>query len=272
MSDQQMLIIVPTYNEVQNIHKLVEQIYTYVSRVNVDLLFIDDASPDGTADLVAELASLPLNRGSIHLLRRKAKLGLGSAYRSGFHWALKRGYFRVMEMDADLSHDAKYLPAMLSAAKQADVVVASRYCKGGGTKNWPWSRRLISRGGCLYAKWVLGVRLSDLTGGFNLWSRKALLAMDLGSMDSEGYVFQIELKYRALLAGLAIVEVPFIFVERCQGESKMSSGIFWEAVKKVWQLRVHARFLKNRLALSNSESAALRDKPSGRVSRPSSSY
>lgn len=248
MSDQSTLIIVPTYNEKSNVVKLIEQIYIHVSRDKVDLLFIDDGSPDGTADLIEDY-SKSSGLKTIYLIRRPSKLGLGSAYRTGFAWGLQRKYDQFLEMDADLSHDPKYLPAMLKAARNFDCVLASRYSTGGGTKNWPFHRQLISRGGCLYAKTVLGVALADLTGGFNLWSRKAVLWMDIDSVDSEGYVFQIELKYRALLAGLCIAEVPFVFVERSEGVSKMSSGIFWEALYKVWLLRQKSNQIRQKLEL-----------------------
>jgi dolichol-phosphate mannosyltransferase len=177
----------------------------------------------------------------VHVLHRPGKLGLGTAYLDGFRWGLARSYDCLLEMDADFSHDPTYLPAMIDRARRdADVVIGSRYVAGGGTRNWGVGRRLLSRGGSLYARTVLGVRLRDLTSGFICWRRSALEAMDLDAIASNGYSFQIEMKYRALEAGLRVVELPIVFVDRRVGQSKMSRRIFAEALGMVWKLRLGA--------------------------------
>jgi dolichol-phosphate mannosyltransferase len=202
-------------------------------------LFVDDNSPDGTGDVLAALAAA---EPRVHVMHRAGKLGLGTAYVEGFTWGLGRGYAFLIQMDADGSHDPKYLPQLLALAEDgADVVVGSRYVPGGGTENWGLGRQLISRGGGLYARTVLGVDTRDLTAGFMCWRRAALEAVDLATISSNGYSFQIEMKYRAIKHGLRIVETPIVFVDRRVGQSKMSRAIFVEALLKVWSLRFGRR-------------------------------
>lgn len=226
------LIIIPTYNERENIEGICSAIFETLEHAHI--LVIDDGSPDGTAELVE---ARPEFGRSLHIVRREGKLGLGTAYLRGFQWALERDYERIFEMDADFSHDPKYLPAMLEATESADVAVGSRYVGGGGTEGWGLHRRLLSRGGSLYARTILGMKVRDLTAGFICYRREALEAIDLGAVDSNGYVFQIEMKYRAFLAGLTIREVPIVFPDRVAGESKMHAGIASEALIQVWKLR-----------------------------------
>jgi dolichol-phosphate mannosyltransferase len=200
----------------------------------VDVLVIDDRSPDGTGELADRLAAA---EPRIKVLHRPGKEGLGKAYLAGFAWALERGYRLVMEMDADFSHDPKHLPAMLAAARGADLVLGSRYVPGGGTVNWGLGRRILSRGGSLYARTILGLRFRDLTGGFKCFRREVLEAIDLGSVSCTGYAFQIELTYRAARRGYRVVEVPIVFADRRVGQSKMSRRIVLEALLKVWAIR-----------------------------------
>jgi dolichol-phosphate mannosyltransferase len=233
----QSLIVVPTYNERENVRGIAERFLAALP--GSELLFVDDNSPDGTGALLDELAGA---EPRIHVMHRDGKLGLGTAYREGFAWGLGRGYEYVLQMDADGSHDPSYLPTMLALAEDgADLVIGSRYVPGGGTANWGVGRKLISRGGGLYARTVLGVEVRDLTAGFNCWRRSALEAIDLGSITSNGYSFQIEMKYRALQKGLRLVETPIVFVDRRVGQSKMSRAIFVEALFKVWSLRFGGR-------------------------------
>ena len=226
----------PTYNERENAPGICERLFGALP--GVDLLFVDDNSPDGTGELLDEFAA---KDPRVHVMHRAGKLGLGTAYVEGFQWALPRGYEYVFEMDADGSHDPKYLPQMLELAEDgADVVVGSRNVPGGGTVNWGIGRKIISRGGSFYARTILGIDVRDVTAGFICWRRRALLALDLGTLGSNGYMFQIETKYRALQAGMKIVETPIIFVDRRVGQSKMSRAIVGEALLKVWGLRLRS--------------------------------
>ena len=228
------LIVVPTYNERDNVRGVAAAFLAALPAVQ--LLFVDDNSPDGTGQVLAELAA---GEPRIHVMHRAGKLGLGTAYVQGFGWGLERGYDYLLEMDADGSHDPKYLPQMVALADDgADLVIGSRYVPGGGTQNWGVGRKLISRGGSLYARTILGVDVRDLTAGFMLWRRTALEAIDLSTITSNGYSFQIEMKYRALQRGLRVVETPIVFVDRAVGQSKMSRKIFAEALLKVWSLRL----------------------------------
>jgi dolichol-phosphate mannosyltransferase len=227
------LIVVPTYNERDNAPGIAERLLAALP--GTDVLFVDDNSPDGTGALLDELACA---QPRIHVMHRAGKLGLGTAYVEGFGWGLARGYDYLFEMDADGSHDPKYLPQMLALAEDgADVVVGSRYVPGGGTQNWGAGRKLISRGGSLYARMILGVDVRDVTAGFVCWRRAALEAIDLSSITSNGYSFQIEMKYRAFQNNLRVVETPIVFVDRRVGQSKMSRAIVIEALIKVWGLR-----------------------------------
>lgn len=226
-------IVVPTYNEAENIGQLIPRILTW-PRFRV--LVVDDGSPDGTGAIVAALANQEQRVG---LLSRPGKLGLGSAYIAGFRRALSEGAEFIFEMDADFSHDPDYLPALLAAAEAgADLALGSRYVQGGGTTDWGLGRRLISRGGNLYAGIILGLPVADATGGFRCYRRRVLETLDLGRVRSNGYAFQIEMAYRARCAGFSIVEVPIIFPDRRVGRSKMSRRIVVEALINVWRLRL----------------------------------
>ena len=235
MSVAKHLIIIPTYNESDNIEKLLD----LISRTDpsAHILIVDDNSPDRTYQIVERLmqTSYP---GRLFLLKRSGKLGLGTAYIACFKWALARDYDYIFEMDADFSHDPKYLPAFLAAIEKYDLVLGSRYVPGGGVKNWGLLRKFISRGGSLYARTILGLSLRDLTGGFKCFRRQVLEAIDLDSVKSNGYSFQIEMTYRARCKGFRICETPIVFEDRTAGKSKMSRKIFLEAVLMVWKLRM----------------------------------
>jgi dolichol-phosphate mannosyltransferase len=227
------LIVVPTYNERDNVVDIAERLLAALP--GTDLLFVDDNSPDGTGAVLDELAA---GQRRLHVMHRAGKLGLGTAYVEGFRWGLARDYDYLFEMDADGSHDPSYLPTMLALAEDgADVVVGSRYVPGGGTRNWGLGRKLISRGGSLYARTILGVDVRDVTAGFVCWRRAALEAIDLQTISSNGYSFQIEMNHRALQRGLHLVETPIVFEDRRVGQSKMSRAIVLEALRKVWSLR-----------------------------------
>lgn len=226
------LVIIPTYNERSNLAALLPRI---LHDPHIHVLVVDDNSPDGTAALVQDLThEYP---GRLFLIRRTSKLGLGTAYLAGFRWALARDYDLICEMDADFSHDPALLPRLLAAARGADLVLGSRYVAGGSTANWSMLRRLISQAGSAYARTILGVPYQDLTGGFKCFRRAVLEAIDLDTVQATGYAFQIELTYRAHQAGFRIVEIPIVFEERRAGKSKMSPGIMFEALLRVWQLR-----------------------------------
>ena len=209
------LVVLPTYNEVENLAQIVKAILAASERI--EILVVDDSSPDGTGELADSLAGA---EPRVHVLHRANKEGLGRAYLAGFRWALAHPYRLVLEMDADFSHDPAHLPELLKAAEDADLVLGSRYVAGGGTRNWGLIRRFISRGGSLYARLILGVDIRDLTGGFKCFRRETLERLDLDSVRSEGYSFQIELTYRALNLGLRVREVPIVFVDRRVGKSK----------------------------------------------------
>jgi len=227
------LIVVPTYNERENVREILARLHGALPAS--DVLFVDDNSPDGTGALLDEIAGADRR---VHVMHRAGKLGLGTAYREGFAWGLARGYEYLFEMDADGSHDPKYLPVMLGLAQDgADVVVGSRYVPGGGTVNWGLGRKVISRGGGIYARTVLGIDVRDVTAGFVCWRRRALETIDLADIHSNGYSFQIEMKYRALQRGMKLVETPIVFEDRRVGQSKMSRAIFVEAMLQVWRLR-----------------------------------
>jgi len=227
------LICLPTYNELDNLRPMVAAIRAVVPAA--EILVIDDNSPDGTGRLADELAAAD---GQVHVLHRAGKEGLGKAYLAGFAWALSRDYGLIMEMDCDFSHDPKYLPAMLAAAGQADLVLGSRYVAGGGTVNWGLGRKLISRGGSLYARTILGLPVRDLTGGFKCFRREVLESIGLASVECTGYAFQIELTYRASRKGFRVREIPIVFADRRVGQSKMSRRIVLEAIRKVWSIRL----------------------------------
>jgi dolichol-phosphate mannosyltransferase len=229
------LVIIPTYNERGNIEQLIPSILSLDDRLHI--LVVDDASPDDTAGAVLSLQEGE-PAGRLFLSSRPGKLGLGSAYVHGFNWGLSRAYDFLIQMDADWSHPPASLTAMLRLAKEADFVVGSRYIAGGGTLNWGTGRRILSKFGSFYSRAVLGASFSDFTGGFNGWSASVLHDIRLNTLKSNGYSFQIELKYRADRLGFKYVEFPIIFDERRGGESKMSTAIALEAFWRVWQLRL----------------------------------
>ncbi len=226
MTAMRPLVVIPTYNESENIERMLRRIHECLPQAGV--LVVDDGSPDGTADLVTAVATeLP----DVHLLARAAKSGLGSAYRAGFVWGLERGYDAFVEIDADFSHDPAALPSLIAPLEEGfDVSIGSRYVEGGSIPNWSWHRHLLSRGGNLYASGVLGLGVADSTAGYRAYSAGILRRLDLGRIRAEGYGFQIEMTYRAKQHGAAITEVPISFVDREAGESKMSSFIVIEAL------------------------------------------
>lgn len=228
------LVIIPTYNEIENVSEIASAVLS--SLADGDVLFVDDNSPDGTGDQLDQMAA---QEPRIHVLHRSGKLGLGTAYLEGFRWGLDRRYEYLLEMDADFSHDPKYLPTLVEAAASgADMVVGSRYVQGGGTVNWGAGRRFISRAGGLYARTILGLDVNDPTAGFVCYRRGTLEALDLDAVHSNGYSFQIEMKYRVHLGGMTIQEIPIVFEDRRVGQSKMSRAIFLEALLMVWKLRL----------------------------------
>jgi len=229
-----VLVVVPTYNERDNLPEIVAAAHEHLPEA--DLLIVDDNSPDGTGQLADELAA---KDRKLHVLHRAGKQGLGTAYIAGFKWALARDYGFVFEMDADFSHDPKYLPIMLARARAgADLVIGSRYVDGGGTVNWGPVRKFISRGGSFYARTILGVGVRDMTAGYKCFRRQALEALDLDTVSAQGYGFQIEMTFRAIKQGFRVEEVPIVFVDRRVGQSKMSKKIFLEALTLVWKLRL----------------------------------
>lgn len=227
------LVIVPTYNERENILRLIDAVLS--QDPCIDVLVVDDGSPDCTGALVDERA---MQDKRVHVVHREKKLGLGTAYIAGFRWALEREYEFIFEMDADFSHDPQHIPEFLRSAEHADLVVGSRYRDGRVTVvNWPIGRLLLSYFANVYARAVSGLRLYDSTAGFKCFRRKVLEAIDLNDIRSNGYAFQIEMHFRTWRKGFRIVEIPIVFVDRTEGESKMSKKIVWEAVWMVWRLR-----------------------------------
>lgn len=225
-----VLVIVPTYNEVDNLAAAVAAVRAAVPAA--DILVADDNSPDGTGDLADRLATAD---PQVHVLHRAGKAGLGAAYIAGFQWALGRDYGVIVEMDADGSHDAAHLPAMLAALADADLVIGSRWVPGGSVVNWPWSRKVISQGGNLYTRLALGIGVRDATGGYRAFRRTVLEKLPLQEVASQGYCFQVDLTWRTAQAGFRIAEVPITFRERERGESKMSGSIVREAFLRVTQ-------------------------------------
>ena len=229
---EKTLVVVPTYNEKDNIIALLEGLFSELPEVNA--LVVDDNSPDGTAKIVEEKSKADPR---VHLLLRQKKEGLGRAYMAGFRWALDHGYEVIVEMDADFSHRAVDLKKMLGLLKDSDAVVGSRWVSGGGTVNWGLGRKIISRGGSFYSRCILGYPLRDWTGGFNVWRRKVVEYFFENPIESNGYSFQIELKYKALKQGFKVVESPILFEDRRVGQSKMSGKIVREALWRVWKIR-----------------------------------
>ncbi|MDW8343127.1 MAG: polyprenol monophosphomannose synthase [Verrucomicrobiae bacterium] len=225
------LVIIPTYNEKDNIGRIVPAVLA--QHPALEILVVDDGSPDGTGDLVAAMAA---ENARVHLLRRAGKLGLGTAYIAGFKWGLARDYDHFIEMDADFSHDPAEIPNLLRAAESHDLVLGSRYIDGIRVVNWPLSRLILSKGAAWYVRIVTGLPVADPTGGFKCFRRAVLEAIELDSVKSNGYAFQVEMTYKAWMLGFRIKEIPITFTDRYAGQSKMSSGIVREALWIVWML------------------------------------
>jgi len=235
---ERALVVIPTYNEVENVPGLVPQVLAQDPRLEV--LVVDDGSPDGTGRLAEALAA---KQPRVHVLHREGKLGLGTAYLTGFRWALERGYDYVFEMDADHSHDPGHLKDFLKAVEQADLVLGSRYLEGKVTVvNWSMGRLLLSYCANIYARWITGLHIWDLTGGFKCFRRHVLEAIDLSRVRSNGYAFQIEMSVRAWRKGFKLKEIPIVFVDRTEGQSKMNRSIVREAVWMVPRLRLMTWF------------------------------
>jgi dolichol-phosphate mannosyltransferase len=235
---EKALVIIPTYNEKENVRSIIQRVLGTDARLEV--LIVDDNSPDGTGNIVdGESRRNP----RVHLMRRPGKMGLGTAYRDGFGWALERDYEYIFEMDADFSHDPAHLPIFLEAAQNADFVIGSRYLDANVTVvNWPMRRLLLSYGANIYVRVVTGMRLWDATGGFKCFRRRVLAAIDLKDVRSNGYAFQIEMSFRAFRKGFKGVEIPIVFSDRTHGQSKMNKGIMIEAIRIPWLLRLWAIF------------------------------
>lgn len=246
LSPKRVLVIVPTFNEIENIRPLVTAVFSAVDgqaatdglRADTSVLVVDDNSPDGTADSVREMQATSSFGSRLHLLSRPGKQGLGKAYLAGFEWGLNENYDVLIEMDADFSHRPEDLLKLIEAVlRGSDFAVGSRYVAGGGTINWGLGRKIISRGGSLYSRMILGYPLNDWTGGFNAWTAQTLRGLGLDRVKSNGYSFQIELKFRSLEAGFKGIEVPIQFEDRRVGQSKMNSKIVFEAFGRVWGMR-----------------------------------
>ena len=231
------VICLPTYNERENLESMVEALGGVLDTATDRVLVIDDGSPDGTGEIADRLAA---ELSWVSVLHRETKEGIGPAYVAGFRHALAGDAELVLEMDCDFSHDPADVPRLIAATEEADLVLGSRYAPGGGTANWGLLRRIVSRGGCLYAQAILGLRVRDLTGGFKCFRREALEAIDLDALSAHGYAFQIETTYRVKRAGLRVQEVPITFVERRAGNSKMTGSIVAEAIWRVPLLRLRA--------------------------------
>jgi dolichol-phosphate mannosyltransferase len=234
------LIVTPTYNEKDNLPRFVDAVRSALPEA--DLMVVDDNSPDGTGAIADEIAS---KDPQVRVMHRAGKLGLGTAYIQAFEKGLGEGYDRFFEMDADLSHDVRHLPDFVRALDDgADIVIGSRNIPGGGVEGWGLGRHVISKGGSLYSRTILGLGVKDLTSGYKAFNRRALEAIDIGSVHSNGYSFQIETTYRGIRKGMRVHEVPIVFVDRTAGRSKMSRRIFVEAIGVVWKLRAEALFGK----------------------------
>ena len=231
------LIISPTYNEKKNISSLIETILNIDE--NYHILIIDDNSPDGTANIVKELQ---LKYKNLFLEERPGKAGLGTAYKYGFNWALRRNYENIIQMDADLSHDPKEITEMVRLLNNYDLVIGSRYIDGVSVVHWPIKRLILSYGANVYARIITGLPIKDSTGGFKAWKRKVLDSIDLNGVKSQGYSFQIEMNWRAWQKKFSILEHPIIFSDRTVGESKMSKKIMFEAIIVIWRMRIWKLF------------------------------
>lgn len=234
------LVVSPTYNERENLPKLMERVLALPDFI--ELLVVDDSSPDGTGELADTYAA---NNPRVHVLHRSVKDGLGRAYIAGFRWALERGYQRILEMDADLSHNPHDIPRFLEASENADLVLGSRYRDGIRVINWPLNRLMLSLGAAMYVRLITGMPFSDPTGGYKCFRREALQRLDLDSVGSNGYSFQIELTHRIWRQGLRVAEVPIVFTDRFHGKSKMSWHIVREALVMVWRLAAQNGFSRH---------------------------
>lgn len=236
------LVIIPTYNEADNIQSVLQRVLSQPGPI--DVLVVDDSSPDGTPAMVLETQER--HPGRVHLLERPAKMGLGTAYLFGFHFALNQGYVYICEMDADLSHNPEDLPKLIAPVREgtADLAVGSRYIHGVRVIDWPLSRLILSYGAGIYTRTITRLPIQDVTAGFKCYHRRVLEAIDLERVRSNGYSFQIEMKYRTWKAGFRLVEIPIVFTERTEGQSKMSKAIVREAALKVWELRLRDLFGK----------------------------
>lgn len=231
---ERFLVVLPTYNESRNLAEIVPQILAQDQRLEV--LVVDDNSPDGTGRIADDLVARHTDR--VHVLHRPEKGGLGRAYLAGFRWAIERQYDRIFEMDADFSHDPKYLVDLIAATEDADLAIGSRYKTGVNVINWPMSRLLLSYGANIYVRWITGLPLTDATGGFKCFHRRVLERIPMEAVRSNGYAFQVEMSFRAWKLGFQLQEVPIIFVDRVAGQSKMSKKIVREAVWMVWWIRI----------------------------------
>ena len=252
-----ILVIIPTYNERENIERITSRTRAAVPEVHI--LVADDNSPDGTGAVVDSLASQDEH---IHVMHRAGKEGLGAAYLSGFSWAIDAGYDVIVEMDADGSHQPEQLPRLLSALRDADIVLGSRWVQGGSVVNWPKHRELLSRGGNFYTRAMLGIPLHDATGGYRAFRADALRTLDLSDVESKGYCFQVDMAWRAVRSGLRVVEVPIEFVERELGDSKMNQKIVTEALWRVTQWGAADKLAKSRRLLASATGTSKTQSPS----------
>ncbi len=236
---EKSLVIIPTYNEVKNVRKLIPEILSRCEKLDLDVLVVDDNSPDGTSIFVKEFMK---TTDRVKLITRKSKLGLGTAYIEGFKFALKNHYDLIFEMDADYSHHPKEIKNFLIAIKNCDLVIGSRYKKGVNVVNWPIKRLLLSYFANGYTRYITGLKICDATGGFKCFRKEVIEAIDLDNVKSNGYAFQIEMTFKAWKKGFKICEIPIIFIDRTQGQSKMSKKIVHEAIFMVWKLRLRSIF------------------------------
>lgn len=236
MTTEKTIVVLPTYNEAENLPRMVQTLFG-VGIPGVEVLVVDDGSPDGTGDIAEELSKkMP---GQVHVLHRSGKLGLGSAYRTGFAWALQHGAARIVQMDCDFSHPVDKVPEMVKACQNNDVVIGSRYAPGGSLDpRWSRKRKMLSEWGNWYARLITGIKAKDVTGGFKCFTRKALEGIPLDRVRSDGFTFQVEMNYVCKVRGYRIAEVPIRFNERERGQSKMSTGIIVEGLWRVWQIRL----------------------------------
>ncbi len=232
MPEKKIVVVIPTYNEAENVRLMVPRVLEALP--GADVLVVDDSSPDGTGAIVGEMAQ---DEPRIRLMTRKGKEGLGKAYIAGFKRCLEEGYDIIFQMDCDFSHRPEHLADFMAQIRTHDFVIGSRYIPGGATTDWGFHRKFLSRGGNLYARIILGVPVSDLTGGFKCWRREVLEAIDLDSIAAAGYAFQMEMTFRSLKKGFRLKEIPIIFPDRTKGESKLVGGIFWESLGIPWRIR-----------------------------------